>query len=295
MEIVRADNLSCPLDSLPLVKGHDGKQFNCAAGHGFDIAKQGHVNLLSVQDKRSKDPGDSKEMVLARQRFLNDGIYKAVSDKLNAIIHEDIIARHSNARYNVLDAGCGEGYYLDRFMHSLGAEDGLRGQESACAAIGMDISKHAVVSAAKRNKQDITWVVGTNRKPPVMRSSLDCIICMFGYPIYEAFATALKPGGIIILVESGMDHLVELREIVYDDVRKQPPPVITAAEIAGFTLQESYSYCGKSGGLNKQQINDLLIMTPHFFKAKPEKRALAAQLETLNVTIDVSFRVLRRS
>jgi 23S rRNA (guanine745-N1)-methyltransferase len=295
MKIVSADNLSCPLDAMALVKTVDGKQFNCAAGHSFDIAKQGHVNLLSVQDKRSKDPGDSKDMVLARQRFLNGGIYNAVSDKLNTIIHEDIIARHSNAQYNVLDAGCGEGYYLDRFVRSLGAEDGLRGQDGTCAAIGMDISKHAVLSAAKRNRQNITWVVGTNRKPPVMQGSLDCIICMFGYPIYEAFAAALKPDGIIILVESGMGHLMELREIVYDDVRKQPPPDITTAEILGFTLQESYIYCGKSEALNKKQINDLLLMTPHFFKAKPEKRAHAARLETLNVTIDVSFRVLRRS
>ena len=57
-------SLACPLDGAPL-QG-DGASWRCAAGHSFDIAAQGYTHLLPVQQKRSRDPGDSKEMVAAR-------------------------------------------------------------------------------------------------------------------------------------------------------------------------------------------------------------------------------------
>ena len=53
--------LACPLDGEPLQR--DGAAWRCTAGHSFDIARQGYTNLLPVQHKRSRDPGDSKEMV----------------------------------------------------------------------------------------------------------------------------------------------------------------------------------------------------------------------------------------
>ncbi|BBI59951.1 hypothetical protein HSBAA_12570 [Vreelandella sulfidaeris] len=67
MSITPFQALACPLDGEPLHVA--GNTWRCAAGHSFDIAKQGYVNLLPVQQKRSHDPGDSKAMVAARQRF----------------------------------------------------------------------------------------------------------------------------------------------------------------------------------------------------------------------------------
>jgi 23S rRNA (guanine745-N1)-methyltransferase len=294
MKIIPADNLTCPLDGLPLKLSADAKQLACLSGHSFDVAKQGHVNLLAVQDKRSVDPGDSKDMVAARQRFLDSGVYQPVSDALNKTLTNQMQQPNCSKPYCIFDAGCGEGYYLDRLMTAIKRVDASGATEGSCSGIGMDISKHAVLSAAKRNRQDVSWLVGTNRKPPVSKNSVSAIICMFGYPVYSAFAEVLKTGGVVVLVESGLDHLMELREIVYDEVRKADLPSIDKAIDTGLALADTQNIKVRSGALNAQQINDLLIMTPHFFKAKPEKREQAAQLETLDVTIDVTIRTLTK-
>ncbi len=97
------DQLICPLDKQPLQLNE--RTWCCDNGHSFDIAKQGYVNLLPVQNKRSKDPGDSKAMVQARREYLNKGYYQPLAQALA----DTVLAMGSQA---LLDAGCGEGYYL---------------------------------------------------------------------------------------------------------------------------------------------------------------------------------------
>ena len=87
MNIIKAHNLACPIDGLQL-EPHE-KQLVCENGHVFDIARQGYVNLLPVQHKRTKHPGDSKAMVLARTQFLNSGIYKHIAKKLTELVSSD--------------------------------------------------------------------------------------------------------------------------------------------------------------------------------------------------------------
>ena len=97
---------SCPLCHAPLTRS--GNSYLCPQRHQFDRAKEGYVNLLPVQHKRSRDPGDSAEMMQARRAFLDAGHYQplrdAVSAKLRAIKPEQL-----------LDIGCGEGYYTHAF------------------------------------------------------------------------------------------------------------------------------------------------------------------------------------
>ena len=97
--------LACPLDGAPLQR--QGGSLRCADGHCFDLAAQGYVNLLPVQNKRSLDPGDSKEMVAARRRFLNAGPYQPIAE---AVARATLDGLPNEAA--CLDAGCGEGYYL---------------------------------------------------------------------------------------------------------------------------------------------------------------------------------------
>ena len=136
--------LTCPLCKKQLIKS--GSQLNCETGHTFDVAKQGYVNLLPAQQKKSREPGDSKEMISARQRFLNHGIYQPVSEKLNEILAGLLADKHPAT---VLDAGCGEGYYLNRFTEYYKHAS----PESNISCLGLDISKPAIIAAAKRNKK----------------------------------------------------------------------------------------------------------------------------------------------
>ncbi len=285
MNIIKAHNLACPIDGVPLER-HE-KQLSCRNGHTFDIARQGYVNLLPVQHKRSKQPGDSREMVLARTRFLNSGVYKPVADSLAEIASAHITDDEETC---MMDAGCGEGYYLDAVFNDLKQKNGA----GDLSFIGLDISKPAIIESAKRNRQ-ITWVVGTNRQPPVTPASVDIILCVFGFQSFEGFGEVLKPGGKLVLVEPGLDHLKELREIIYPEIKKSHPPDHVQAEKSGFTLLDEQQLKFTTGEIDNEQLGDVLIMTPHFYRANKQGREAAARLKVLDLTVDVVFRILGKS
>lgn len=275
--------LACPLDGDELHRS--GSTWRCGVGHSFDIAKQGYVNLLPVQNKRSQDPGDSKEMVAARQRFLNAGHYQPIADAVSqaALTQEPDAA--GDASLSCLDAGCGEGYYLRELSK---ASDQAAGEKQALSLLGVDISKWAVLAAAKQGKQagkHASWVVGSNANLPVQPSTLDLVLCMFGFPVYPEFARVLKPGGVLIMVEAGPDHLRELREIIYPSLKPERKEERQAPD--GFTPlgTESLRYALTLEGA--EAIADLLAMTPHLYRASAEGREKAAALASLSVTVDV--------
>ena len=285
MNILEAHNLACPVDGERLELR--GKQLECKNGHVFDVARQGYVNLLLVQHKRSRQPGDSKEMVSARTEFLNSGLYEPVARELAEIVLTQIADAKEAC---LMDAGCGEGYYLGYIF------DYLKDLPARCnlSLVGLDISKSAIVEAAKRNKQ-ISWVVGTNRQPPVEPGSVDIITCVFGFQSFEGFETILKPGGKIVLVEPGPDHLKELREIIYTEVKKSDPPDLSGHEEAGYSMLDRQQLKFRTGAVNNEQIHNLLMMTPHFYRATKEGREAAGDVQSLDLTVDVVFRVLEKT
>ncbi|WP_168014703.1 putative RNA methyltransferase [Halomonas salinarum] len=278
--------LACPLDGDVLQK--NGSTWRCGVGHSFDIAKQGYVNLLPVQNKRSQDPGDSKEMVAARQRFLNAGHYQPIADAVSQAALTQVPDAVDDASLSCLDAGCGEGYYLRELSK---VSDQAAGEEQALSLLGVDISKWAVLSAAKRGKQGkqagmhASWVVASNANLPVQPGTLDLVLCMFGFPVYPEFARVLKPGGVLLMVEAGPDHLRELREIIYPTLKPERTEQAQAPE--GFTPlgTDSLRYSLTLDGA--EAIADLLAMTPHLYRASAEGREKAAALASLSVTVDV--------
>ena len=285
MLIKKVLNLACPMEGEQLEAR--AQQLVCKNGHAFDIARQGYINLLPVQHKRSKEPGDSKEMVAARTQFLNAGFYTAVVNKLVEVIQTLIGNRQQLC---LLDAGCGEGYYLDAIARLFENTK----TESMLSFIGLDISKHAIVAAAKRNK-NITWVVGTNRQPPVCMASVDIILCVFGFQSFEGFRYALKPGGKVVLVEPGPEHLQELRQVIYADVKKTASPGLSVTDGTGFTLLHTSPLQFKTGKIHQQQIHNLLLMTPHFYRASKEGKQAASKLQTLDLSIDMLVTVYEKT
>ena len=284
MNIIKSHNLACPIDGNKLEQ-NDG-QLVCENGHTFDIARQGYVNLLPVQHKRSKQPGDSKAMVLARTAFLNSGIYEPIANKLTEIISAQITTDKETC---FLDAGCGEGYYFDAIFRTLDEHKNT----NKLSFIGLDISKEAIIQASKRNKQ-ISWLVGTNRQPPIEDASVDIILCLFGFLSLDAFNKVLKPDGKIIIVDPGPEHLKELREIIYPEIKKSDKSNTSQNEIKGFALLKSEAVTFKAKITNNEKINQLLIMTPHFYRASKEGKQKAANLNKLDITINVIFKVLEK-
>ena len=54
------DLLVCPICKNKLILMSEEKTYQCENNHNFDRAKQGYVNLLINNQKKSKLPGDSK-------------------------------------------------------------------------------------------------------------------------------------------------------------------------------------------------------------------------------------------
>ena len=96
----------------------------CQHEHSFDVAREGYVNLLLAGQRRSRQPGDSPEMVLARQRFLATGAYDPMSEAI-----AEVVAGERPGM--VLDVGCGEGRHT-RHLHALAAR------------LAFDVAKSAV-------------------------------------------------------------------------------------------------------------------------------------------------------
>ena len=270
MNISAFQALACPLDGKPLQRF--AASWRCAAGHTFDVASQGYVNLLPVQNKRSRDPGDSKEMVAARRRFLNSGAYQPIAEAVSRAVLAGLPAIAS-----CLDAGCGEGYYLRQLSAAAGERQRL-------AIVGVDISKWAVLAAAKQERRP-AWLVGSNAKLPVQSATLDRVLCLFGFPAYAEFARVIKPGGQLLLVDPGPDHLRELRQIIYPTLKpeRHTTPVVPAGFSPLPTETVRFSFALNGAG----PIADLLAMTPHLHRASAEGRARAAALTALELTAEV--------
>ena len=280
MSITPFQALACPLDGTPLLR--TGPAWRCASGHHFDVASQDYTNLLPVQKKRSLDPGDSKEMVAARRRFLEAGHYQPIAD---AVASRAAGRPAGGATASCLDAGCGEGYYLRRLAAAAGAGQSL-------AVLGLDISKWAVLAAAKQDKRP-NWVVGSNANLPVLTGTLDRVLCLFGFPVHGEFARVLKAGGELVQVDAGPGHLRELREIIYP--RLKPERAAGAPTPPGFTHLDTETARLFPRAFRPGQIADLLTMTPHLYRASAEGRTRVAALTALTLTVDVRLTRLGRN
>ena len=272
----------CPICKEKLEK--EGRTYRCPNRHSFDISKSGHVNLLLDNQKHSKTPGDDKDMVLSRKYFLEKNYYKGISDELNEIILENIPENHQG-KINILDIGCGEGYYtgnLKKFLENENKESEI---------IGIDISKEAVISASKTHK-GINWIVASATNIPVTDNSLDFIICMFAKIIPEEKIRTLKKGGKLIIVSTGENHLLEMKEVVYENVRKDFYSPIEDLKI--FKYIETINCTYKTFIKENESIKNLFNMTPYRWRSPREGIEKLFVLNELETTIDVNFDIFEK-
>ncbi|MDV6327805.1 methyltransferase domain-containing protein [Idiomarina sp. Sol25] len=277
MPITKIFALRCPIEHSPLQAV--GGSWRCDNGHSYDVAKQGYVNLLPVQNKRSKDPGDSKAMVQARREFLEQGYYEPLAQ----VLADTVLAQGEQA---VLDAGCGEGYYLRYLVEQ--AEQ--KGTDLSVAAL--DISKWAVQAAAKRDKR-LSWMVASNNSIPLDDNSVDTLLCVFGFPVEAEFKRVLKPGGRLIMVDPAGDHLKELKAIIYSEIKTKSDNLPVNSEYWSLASEQRVTFQFELN--NNDTIKNLLTMTPHLYRSSADGRERAGAISSLQLTADVWVRVFTLS
>jgi 23S rRNA (guanine745-N1)-methyltransferase len=176
---------------LPLVR--EERRLVCARGHSFDIARSGYINLLQPQDRRSRTPGDTAAAVEARRRLHDSG---ATGPLLDAIA--DMAA--ATARDVVLDAGCGDGFYLGSLARRTGS-----------SAHGVDISVPAIDAAARRYPECEWIVANADRFVPYADRSFSLLISVTGRMNQSEFRRVLREDGRLLVALAAPEDLIELR------------------------------------------------------------------------------------
>ncbi|MCR5089715.1 MAG: methyltransferase domain-containing protein [Oscillospiraceae bacterium] len=245
----------------------------CERGHSYDLAREGYVNLLPANFRHSASPGDDRDMVAARTRFLDGGWYEPLRQRL-CKLSEDAAPDSAPA---LLDAGCGDGYYTAALCESVLRRGGR--------VAGVDLSKAAVRRAAKRcPKAEIA--VSSVYRLPLADGSADQLLDCFSPLAAEEFHRVLKQDGIFFYVVPGPRHLWELKEVLYErpyeneEKREEYPGLrLTGVEAVETTAA-------------LRDIEDILAlyhMTPYTWKTPKEGAERLRSLTELTVT--VQFRI----
>ena len=178
--------LTCPVCGGVLHR--EEHSLRCGAGHCYDIARQGYVNLLRSNQSKSKRHGDDKRMVAARTAFLDAGYYAPLRDAVAAAA-----AEFTAGDADVLDAGCGEGYYTAQVLHT------LQQQGRTPSVCGVDISRDALICAHRR-APELTLAVASIAHLPVADASCDLLLNVFAPHDADEFARVLRPQGVLLRV-----------------------------------------------------------------------------------------------
>lgn len=264
--------LICPLCRTTLQT--PAKTWRCENGHAFDVAREGYVNLLPVQHKRSLSPGDTGESVAARRRFLAAGHYQPLREAVARILS-------GLSAQSLLDLGCGEGYYTEAMAIAV---------PQVC---GLDIAKPAIQLAARQHKAQL-WLVASGSLLPFADASLDVVSSLFSpLPVAE-MQRVLKPGGHVLMVTPAPEHLWQVREGLFEQVRAHEPDKFLAAFSEHFVLQQRLRVEAPLV-LSQAALKDLLAMTPYAWKATAERRALLEANESFQTLAAFDVMLFQRA
>ena len=308
----------CPLCQSPLQPvldtwRCDGSLNPKHTNHPFDVARQGYVNLLPVQQKNSKAPGDSQASIDARKRFLNAGHYQPlqalICQKMTELLTKkylaaEQIAKPNNKPITWLDIGCGEGYYTQAMAQT--------GMDILLAA---DISKPAVVELAKaskaagnlwyqQNQNDGSKIADRSKTAataaiyplvtsaanlPLRAHSVTGISSIFSPILPEAFNKVLSDEGYLIIAKPDIGHLATMRDALFDDVREHDSDKFLHELAPYFALMNTY-HVSTEMTLAVDDLADLMTMTPYAYRAHSEKRqALLAKVATETFITEAKF------
>lgn len=243
-------NILCPVCKKELLRGE--KTFFCAAGHSFDIAKEGYVNLSR---HNSKNTGDNPEMIRARRSFLEKGHYGFLKDRINGLLKKD---------EELADLACGEGYYTAD----------LKARER----IGIDLSRQGLRYASRKDKKT-TYILASIFHTPLADECADTVTTIFAPVAGQEIRRILKDRGRFILVRPDERHLFELKEKIYE---KPYLNETEAIKIEGLVLEKRLQIADEAV-LDKQELSDLFLMTPYSnttSSADKEKIFALEQLKT---------------
>lgn len=262
-------SFKCPVCNLELTL--QANSYICKNNHVYDLSKHGYVNLIMANQKKSKVPGDSEEMIKSRNAFLLKGYYHSLSEKLNNQILKSI----SLENQNILDVGCGVGYYLGELKNHNNIKDNYN-------LYGIDISKSAIQLAAKR-KTNAKLAVASAYNLPFINNTFDLLYSVFSPISPNECERVLKEKGILIMVGPGEEHLSGLTKHIYENIIPHSGnSVLDNNEL--FEHLETLEI-KETIKVEQEDILNLVKMTPYYWQMNKEQLDKINQLDFMETLI----------
>lgn len=265
--------LACPHCGESMYVSENGKSVYCRGirKHCFDFSADGYLAM-------GQGGGDSKDMVRARKSFLTKDYYLQGAEEICRVAK-----KYADAESLIIDAGCGEGYYTNKLAAIFGH------------TVGIDLSKFACSAAAKSARaggvDSALYITGSVFELPVSDGCADMIVNVFAPCAEEEYSRALRDGGHLIVVGAGENHLMGLKEALYESTyvntaRADLPKNMTLVErtVASFEIE----VCGS------EDIGNLFLMTPYYWRTRESDKEKLLALNTLKTKIEFEISVYRK-
>jgi 23S rRNA (guanine745-N1)-methyltransferase len=217
----------------------------CSHGHAFDVARSGYINLLQPQDRRSRHPGDSAAALAARRRLHDLGCANPLRDALREITQ-------LTPKDTVLDAGCGDGFYLG----TLARQIGFRGY-------GIDISTRAVDAAARRYPECEWIVANADRFIPFTDAAFSLVWSITARMNPAEFRRVLTGDGRLLVAIPAPDDLIELRGAGRDRAAR------TVESFSGQFALTRKERITTSADLSAASLHDVLVSIYRPMRSQP--------------------------
>lgn len=271
-------SIICPHCKAELIR-YD-KTYKCEQNHCFDLAKEGYLNLLPVNKKKSKSPGDNDLMIAARRHFLEQGYYNPLIEAIRNTVKEEL--NFKKKTFKALDSGCGEGFYTQHALSNINPNNEV---------YGTDISKYAVKIAAKKYKNNF-FFVSSAYNLPVASQSMDVLLSVFSPNDPKEFHRVLKSDGYLIVASPAENHMKQLAELIYNDFRPHEHKIeedLAAQFEVHLEKRISFDIYLKSA----ETLQALHKMTPYYYNTSKEAQDIIANCNDITVTCDFHLTVLK--
>ncbi|NMS88466.1 methyltransferase domain-containing protein [Clostridioides difficile] len=266
----------CPLCKENMAEV-DKNSVKCVNKHCFDISKKGYVNLLNSNTKTIYD----KELFESRHEIYNSNVYDYLIEEIKSIIKNCTLNKYSNY---ILDAGCGEGYFLNKLY-----ED--EEINNRCKLIGIDIAKEGI-SIATREENEIIWCISDLANLPLQDSKFDIILNVLSPANYKEFTRVLSNAGIVVKIVPESNYLKEIRTSIQKNIKNSDYDNKNIVDVFKKHLDLIYdNRINYKTNINVLNLSNLIKMTPLTSSLDEEDILMLLESGISDITIDLRVMV----
>lgn len=265
------DLFKCPLckDMVTI----DKNSVKCVNKHCFDISKKGYVNLLNSNTKTIYD----KELFESRHEIYNSNVYDYLIEEIKSIIKNYTLNKYCNY---ILDAGCGEGYLLNKLYKD-------EEINNRCKLIGIDIAKEGI-SIATRGENEIIWCISDLANLPFQDNKFDIILNILSPANYNEFTRVLSTTGIVVKIVPESNHLKEIRKSIQRNIKKSDYDNKNIVDVFKKHLDLIYdSRINYKTNINILNLSNLIKMTPLTSSLGEKEILMLLESGISDITIDL--------